>query len=172
MFQFIDFKNTAILVGGLPAWKVRNFPMEKEKKKPLVKGDFKVDYQIEKIKETKDILDSFEDTTVLIVDALSSARFCGTATEPRKKLKIGHIPNSVSLPYEEVLCNGRMKTDDELLNIFSSFKNNKEIIFTCGLGVTAAILALGAAIAMVQNVAVYLGSWIAWGSAEKLSISL
>ena len=65
-----------------------------------------------------------------------------------------------------------MKSKDELSKVFSDYKNNKEIIFTCGSGITAAILALGAAILKLENVAVYDGSWTAWGSTENLPISL
>jgi thiosulfate/3-mercaptopyruvate sulfurtransferase len=57
-----------------------------------------------------------------------------------------------------------MKSKEELHTIFKPFKNNKRVIFTCGSGITAAILALGAAILAIENVAVYDGSWTAWGS--------
>ena len=51
-------------------------------------------------------------------------------------------------------------------------QNKKEIIFTCGSGITAAILALGAAIVKIDNVAVYDGSWTEWASTKHLPISL
>jgi thiosulfate/3-mercaptopyruvate sulfurtransferase len=77
----------------------------------------------------------------------------------------------VSLPFGEVQQNGSMKSEQELLKIFGDYKNKKEVVFTCGSGITAAILALGAAISKVENVAVYDGSWTAWGSTEGLPIS-
>jgi thiosulfate/3-mercaptopyruvate sulfurtransferase len=172
MFQLMGFNNVAVLDGGLPEWKVNNFPIEKSVIQQQKKGNFRIDYQPKKLKSTTDVLYSIDNKSVAIVDARSRGRFYGTAPEPREDLKIGHIPNSVSLPFEDILQNGKMKPAEELLKIFSDFKNKKEIIFTCGSGITAAILALGAAIVKVENVAVYDGSWSAWGSTADLPISV
>ena len=172
MFQLMGFPNVAVLDGGLPEWKANNFPVEKPMIQKLKKGNFKVDYQPEKLKHTDDVLNSIANKGVVIVDARSSGRFYGTAPEPRDDLKSGHIPNSVNLPFVDVQQNGKMKSAEELLEIFGDFKNKKEIVFTCGSGITAAILALGAAIVKVKNVAVYDGSWTAWGSTQNLPVSL
>jgi thiosulfate/3-mercaptopyruvate sulfurtransferase len=172
MFQLMGFNNVAVLDGGLPEWKANNFPIENPVIQQQKIGNFRVDYQPEKLKYTKDVLYAIDNKSVLIVDARSRGRFYGTAPEPREDLKSGHIPSSVSLPFGEIQQNGKMKSKDELLKVFSNYKNNKEIIFTCGSGITAAILALGAAISKVENVAVYDGSWSAWGSTENLPVSV
>jgi thiosulfate/3-mercaptopyruvate sulfurtransferase len=167
MFQLMGFKNVAVLEGGLPAWREKEHPIEPPKKQSITKGDFKVKYQSEKLKFTEDILNSYKNKDVLIVDARSKGRFYGTEPEPRKDIRSGHIPNAVSLPYNEILSNGKMKSKEELQTVFKPFKNKKQIVFTCGSGITAAILALGAAISAIENVAVYDGSWTAWGSGIK-----
>jgi thiosulfate/3-mercaptopyruvate sulfurtransferase len=173
MFQLMGFTNIAVLDGGLPEWKASNFPIETPVVYQPKKGNFRADYQPEKLKYTKDVLYAIANKSVLILDARSSGRFYGTAPEPREDLKSGHIPSSVSLPFGEIQQNGKMKSKDELSKIFSdNNNNNKEIIFTCGSGITAAILALGAAIVKVENVAVYDGSWTAWASTENLPVSL
>lgn len=64
-----------------------------------------------------------------------------------------------------------MKSNVELMKFFSVFRNNKELIFTCGSGLNAAILALGATISKVENIAVYDGYWTAWGSTNNLPIA-
>jgi thiosulfate/3-mercaptopyruvate sulfurtransferase len=171
MFQLMGFKNVAVLDGGLPEWKANNFPIEKPAFHQPKNGNFKVNHQPKKLKKTIDVLYSIDNKSVLIVDARSSGRFYGTDPEPRKDLKSGHIPNSVNLPFVEVQENGKMKSATELLAVFSNFKNKKEIIFTCGSGITAAILVLGATIAKLENVAVYDGSWTEWASTEGLPIS-
>jgi thiosulfate/3-mercaptopyruvate sulfurtransferase len=172
MFQLMGFTNVAVLDGGLPEWKASSFPVERPVVYQLKKGDFRTHYQPQKLKYTKDVLNAIVNKSILIIDARSNGRFYGTAPEPREDLKSGHIPNSVSLPFGEIQQNGKMKSKEELSKVFSDYKNNKEIIFTCGSGITAAILALGAAISEVENVAVYDGSWTAWGSTDNLPIAL
>ena len=172
MFQLMGFKNIVVLNGGFPEWKLKGFPIEIPKLHQQKNGNFKVNYKPEKLKYTKDVLISIENKKVLIVDARSNGRFLGTAPEPRKDLKSGHIPNAISLPFEEVLLNGKMKTEPDLVKVFSRLKDKNEIIFTCGSGITAAILALGAAILNIKNVAVYDGSWTEWGSTDNLPIAL
>lgn len=170
MFQLMGFTNIAVLNGGLPTWRAKKFPVEIAKTNQLKKGDFEVNYKPEKIKYTQNILDSLENKDVLIIDARSKGRFYGTQPEPRKGLKSGHIPNSVNLPYEEILEDGKMKSIAELKHIFSSFKNKKQQIFTCGSGITASILILAATISNIKNCAVYDGSWTEWASTENLPI--
>ena len=172
MFQLMGFTNVAVLDGGLPEWKASSFPVERPVVYQLKKGDFRAHYQPQKLKYTKDVLNAIVNKSILIIDARSNGRFYGTAPEPREDLKSGHIPNSVSLPFGEIQQNGRMKSKDELSKVFCDYKKNKEIIFTCGSGITAAILALAAAILKLENIAVYDGSWTAWGSTENLPISL
>ena len=48
--------------------------------------------------------------------------------------------------------------------------DNQPIIFSCGSGTTASVLALGAAVANFNDTAVYDGSWTEWGSTENLPI--
>ena len=47
---------------------------------------------------------------------------------------------------------------------------NKKLIFSCGSGITACVLALGATIAGYEKLAVYDGSWTEWGSLQQLPI--
>ena len=172
MFQLMGFKNVVVLDGGLPAWKASGFPIESMRVNKLQRGNFKAIYQPRKLKYTADVFESIDNKEVLIADARPNGRYNGTTLEPRKDLKSGHIPSSINLPFIDIQNNGKMKTETELITIFNSFKNKKEIIFTCGSGVTAAILALGAAIVKLDNVAVYDGSWTEWASTKHLPISL
>ncbi len=173
MFQLMGFNNIAVLDGGFPEWKSKNYPIEKPKKNHPIKGNFKVNYHPEKIKFTKNILASIDDDTNLVVDARSKGRFYATDPEPRNEVKGGHIPNSVSLPYPEIVENGKLKSKEELKSIFKKINpKNKEMMFSCGTGITASVLALGAEILEIKKHSVYDGSWTEWGSTNNLPIEI
>ncbi|WP_088322899.1 sulfurtransferase [Polaribacter tangerinus] len=171
MFQLMGFDNVAVLDGGLPAWKTKNFPVQKPQKAVYFMGDFKVNYKASKLKSTQQVLNAISKSSFLIADARSSERFYAKVPEPRADLKRGHIPNSVNIPYTTVLNSGRLKPKNELVKIFENYKNKEVIIFTCGSGITASILALAAAVAGIKNYAIYDGSWTAWGSSNNLPIA-
>lgn len=171
MFQLMGFTNIAVLDGGLSAWNSKNYPTEKPINHQPKKGDFIATYQSERIKCTADVLLSIESDSFLIADARSKGRFLGTEPEPRNDVKGGRIPNSVSLPYSEIVENDLMKSEEDLIRVFNKINpKNKDFIFSCGSGITASVLALGADIAGINNHSVYDGSWTEWGSTEGLPI--
>ena len=171
LFQLMGFKNIAVLDGGLPEWKSKRFSIESSKNNKKGKGNFKSNFKPEKLKLTNDVLSSIEDKSILVVDARSRGRFNATDPEPRKDLKGGRIPNSINLPFNEVLEDGKIKSKDKLKEIFNRIEvNKKELIFSCGSGITASILALAAEISNKQKHSVYDGSWTEWASTEGLVI--
>jgi len=173
MFQLMGFTNIAVLDGGLPAWKAKNYPIQNPKELSTKKGDFIASYQSIKIKTTADVLLAIGNPSILTADARSKARFWGTAPEPRKEVRSGHIPHAVSLPYTTLLEQGEMKAEEDLKTIFFEVNpTKKELIFSCGTGITACILALGASLSGIDNYAVYDDSWTAWGSTPDLPISI
>lgn len=171
MFQLMGFTNIAVLDGGFPAWKSKDYPVEQKHLINLNKGDFKSFYQPDKIKFTKDVLENIKNKGSIVVDARSKGRFYATEPEPRNDIRGGHIPSSVSLPYSEILDHQYLKSYEDLKTIYQDLnKLNKPIIFSCGSGITASVLALGAEIAGVKKYAVYDGSWTEWGSTNHLPI--
>jgi len=117
------------------------------------------------------VLSAVEDDNTAIVDARSSDRFMGLVDEPREGVRAGHIPSSKNVHYASLQIDGKMLDKKELQSIFNNdYKSKDEIIFSCGSGITACILALGADIAGVENLSVYDGSWTEWGSMHELSI--
>jgi thiosulfate/3-mercaptopyruvate sulfurtransferase len=78
---------------------------------------------------------------------------------------MGTIPNSVNLPFEDLLADNQLLTNQEIEAKFQALaKKEDPIIFSCGSGITACVLALGATISGYENMAVYDGSWTEWGS--------
>jgi thiosulfate/3-mercaptopyruvate sulfurtransferase len=96
-----------------------------------------------------------------ILDARSAGRFSGAAPEPRPGLSSGHMPGAISIPFTELVDNGRLRSGDELRQIFAKKGVDREqpITTTCGSGVTAAVIALGLEIAGTKQVSLYYGSW-------------
>ena len=101
-----------------------------------------------------------------MVDARSRGRFAGTEPEFRPGLRGGHIPGSVSLPYNELFSG-----DDSMLpaeQVAAAFARagvepTRPVITPCGSGVSAAVLALGLYRLGRRDVEVYDGSWTEWG---------
>lgn len=170
MFTTFGFTNIAVLDGGFPAWKQAGFIIEKPKSRELKKGTFESDYQPEKIRFTEDVVTSIQED-VCIVDARSQGRFLGLESEPRKEIRSGHIPSSKNLPFSVLQEGGKMKSSSKLRSVFEKINpSNKELIFSCGSGITACILALGAELSENKNYSVYDGSWTEWGSRSNLPI--
>ncbi|XRE41913.1 3-mercaptopyruvate sulfurtransferase [Tenacibaculum discolor] len=171
LFKVFGFENIAVLNGGLPAWKDAGYKVESKKERELLTGNFKANLSKDKISVTEEVLKASHDDNKVILDARSKGRFYATEPEPRKDLRGGHIPNSKSLPYAELQLEGKMKSKEELQKIFSDMNpNEEEMIFSCGSGITACILALGAEESGSTNYSVYDGSWTEWASRLELPI--
>ncbi|MGG8494895.1 sulfurtransferase [Tenacibaculum sp. TC6] len=171
LFKTFGFDNIAVLNGGLPAWIHEGYATETPQNSIRAKGDFKAEYHPENVKFTGDILDAIDANNTCILDARSKGRFEATQPEPRADLQGGHIPTSKNLPFTELQVSGKMKKATELHTIFTQ-QNTSELplIFTCGSGITACILALGAELAGIKNYSVYDGSWTEWASTPGLPI--
>jgi thiosulfate/3-mercaptopyruvate sulfurtransferase len=74
------------------------------------------------------------------------------------------MPGAYNLPYARLLEGGHLKDAAEIREIFAAtVKPDRNLIFTCGSGVTACILALAATTAGYAGFTVYDGSWSEWG---------
>ncbi|WP_299547579.1 sulfurtransferase [Seonamhaeicola sp.] len=168
LFKAFGYDNVAVLDGGFPEWLQAGYPTEPMTAYQGDKGNFKADIQQEYMRFYEDLKEASKAKTHAIVDARSGERFHGKVPEPRAGLRSGNIPNSVNLPYTELLENGLLKHEGDLQVIFSNTLTTKSdpVIFSCGSGITACILALGAEISGYNNIAVYDGSWTEWGTLD------
>lgn len=171
LFKSFGHSNVAVLDGGLPAWQSENLALENPKPYTGPSGNFKAQYQNGSIKSFNEVLATLTTGHIKILDARSQERFRGSIPEPREGLRSGHIPNSKNLPYSELLNDGKMVSKDALIEKFKDYQN-KELIFSCGSGITACILALGAEAAGLKSLSVYDGSWTEWGSRHELPIEV
>tara|TARA_B100000809_G_scaffold58333_1_gene54772 strand:+ start:3681 stop:4493 length:813 start_codon:yes stop_codon:yes gene_type:complete len=168
MFKTMGHQNVFVLNGGLPNWIENDYPTEEIKAQQYESGNFKAHLNSESIKDFNFIKANLNNSNQIIIDARSSGRFNGTAPEPRKGLKSGSIPNSVNIPFGDVLKNGKFKSKEELEAIFSEINTeDKELIYSCGSGLTACIILLAGKLVLPNSTSVYDGSWTEWAQIEK-----
>jgi len=171
VFRVMGHKNVAVLDGGFPAWKNSNLPMEPYLDHKGKAGNFVAKFQKHLLTNANDVLQSLDNNENTILDARSEGRFNGTAPEPRTYLKGGHIPRSQNLPIAKIIENGAMSSKEELIKIYQSLNvMNKKLVLTCGSGVTACVIALGAEIAGHHDKTVYDGSWTEWGDGDNFPV--
>ena len=170
-FNFIyyghDPKLIKVLNGGLGKWL-------KEKKKVtdqisnIDKSNYKSNERKDLVKNKKAINQNIEEKTFTLIDARSRERFEGRVPEPRKGLRSGCIKNSFCIPFNNCLNDDKtFKNKNELQKIFKKSLENLEqenIVFSCGSGVTACVLALAYSLINDKYLpCIYDGSWAEYG---------
>jgi len=165
LFKAFGFHNVAVLNGGLPAWKTAGFEVLNNYESVKSIGDFQAEKPQNHMVFFDDMQQNVQLNQRLVVDARSELRFKSLVREPRVGLRRGTIPSSVNIPYESLLDSGIMKSESELRTIFSKIaKPHDALTFSCGSGITACVLALGAELAGYHDLVIYDGSWTEWGS--------
>ncbi len=169
LFKAFGFNNVSVLNGGFPTWKCAGLKTETVKPYSGDLGNFEANLHPEFMTFFNDVKTASKEKTHKIIDARSANRFNCLVDEPRIGLRSGTIPNSKNIPFKNILDEeGLLKPKDALKTIFSEVINeNDDVIFSCGSGITACVLALGAEISGYKNISVYDGSWTEWGSLVK-----
>ena len=170
-FNFIYFghdpKLIHVLNGGLKKW-------IKEKRKITndlteIKISNYKSFEKKKLVKNKQLIDeNINIQKFKVIDARSKERFEGKVSEPRKGLRSGNIKNSFCIPFNLCLNEDKtFKNKEELKNIFQTCLKNineKNIVFSCGSGVTACVLALAYSLINDKyHPCIYDGSWAEYG---------
>ena len=168
MFKAMGQAAVCVLDGGLPAWRAAGKPVESGPEAPAVQGDFVARPEPLWIRDADAVSAALKGAET-VVDARSGARFEGTQAEPRPGLRSGHMPGARNLPFGRLIENGHYRDPGSIRAAYRAAGVGlaAPIIATCGSGVTAAVLALGAQIAGLGAVAVYDGSWSEWGQETR-----
>ena len=162
-------KYVSVLDGGLGKWKKERKPTSKEKVN-FKETKYEAVENRNMVKNKSEIDLNIKTNEFLVLDARSEERFFGKVSDPRKYVRSGSIPNSHCLPFTNVIRSDKtFRNIDEIKQIFNQINpdNNKMLVFSCGSGVSACILAL--AYSLVDNKyvpTIYDGSWAEYGKIE------
>ena len=169
-YNFIYFGHNPNLIkvldGGLKKWVNEKKPTTNDIVN-IEPSHYSANEKIELVKNKAQINENILTKEFLVIDARSKERFEGVVPEPRKGLRSGSINNSYCLPFSELINVDHTFIDKEkIFQKFSSIKSSldKNIVFTCGSGVTASVLALAySLIDNKYNPVIYDGSWSEYG---------
>lgn len=172
MFRTMGHGEVYVLDGGLPEWQKAGMETEPyNESHHFYRGDFVAHYKSGLIKDYRDVSAALNDNNQVVMDARSEDRFFGRVPEPREGLRLGHMPNAVNIPFDSIQHDTKMMSEGELKKIFDPVASeDQQLIFSCGSGVTACVLALGATLAGYKNISVYDGSWSEWGLPSDLPV--
>jgi len=167
MFRAMGHDNVAVLNGGLPAWRQAGHAVESGDAPTVAEGNFCAIERLLSFRDSSDVQAALESVDTLVLDARSAERFNAEVDEPREGLRRGHMPGALNLPFAGLLQQDMYLSDPATLKKafeqLGVMDTDQRMIFTCGSGVTACVLALAADLAGFTDLSVYDGSWTEWG---------
>jgi thiosulfate/3-mercaptopyruvate sulfurtransferase len=156
-----------ILNGGLKKWIGENREIDNELPK-ITKSNYKAKEFKNLVKNKNQINENIIKKEFSLIDARSIERFNGEVKEPRAGLRSGNIENSTCIPFNYLINSDKtFKSVQEIKEIFNKNLRNlssNNVVFSCGSGVTACVLALAYSLINDNYLPViYDGSWSEYG---------
>ena len=158
MIDALGHRSVYILEGGYKAWLESGYPVSSEEPE-IEGGTFKAHDHFTGTVTMEEVKNHHPKDTV-VIDSRSYERYLGQE-EPLYK-KAGHIPGAHNYFWADVMEGGKFKGEASLKEHFAPLSDKKEIVVSCGSGVSAcpnimALKSLG-----FNNVKLYPGSFSDW----------
>lgn len=161
--------NVTILRTDYPSWETLGLPLAK-KPTILESSTFVSRIQPERIATSFQTLLATHNPSVTIVDVRELHEYRGEASRSRR---YGHIPTAISIDWHDMSTQegdiNRLKSVEELRDLFGVIDSNDSVITYCQQGHEAA-LAYFALSRMGHEVRLYDGSWHEWGNSSNLPV--
>uniref|UniRef100_A0A8C5KXD6 Sulfurtransferase n=1 Tax=Jaculus jaculus TaxID=51337 RepID=A0A8C5KXD6_JACJA len=164
MFRVFGHSTVSLLDGGLRHWLREKLPISSGHSHPEP-AQFRAQLDPSFIKTFEDMKENLKSRSFQVVDARAAGRFQGLEPEPRDGIEPGHIPGAMNIPFTEFLTKeGLEKSPEEVRRLFQEKEVDlsQPLVATCGSGVTACHVALGAYLCGKPDVPIYDGSWVEW----------
>ena len=171
LMRLAGHEKISVLDGGMDAWLASGLPIA-SKADDIVATVYPVVFNNQMLvteSELKALLKHQNDT--VLIDARAGERYRGEV-EPLDK-KAGHIPGAINRPYAGNLDNGLFKSPEQLRVEFGPLvQGRKNILLSCGSGVTACHNALALSQAGIDGWRLFAPSWSGWVADDSNPVAI
>jgi thiosulfate/3-mercaptopyruvate sulfurtransferase len=173
LFRVFGYDKVSMLDGGFAKWTKEKHPTEMSPVRPEP-ASFSASFNPALVRSIEQMKDNVETGKEQVIDARGPAKFEGTQEDVFPFKKLGHIPNSVNVPWADLIHpeTGTFVDKDAIAARFSAagIDLQRPIVTTCASGITSCVVALGLYMLGHKDAAVYDGSWAEWGLAEDTPV--
>lgn len=162
-------KRVAVLDGGLKAWKEAGFGVSAEPA-TYEPAKWTSTALTHRFVDKGDVVDAMDNAGICTVNALPTEVYTGASKHHYGRR--GHIPNSINLPYENLLEDEKFRSPEIIRQALADkgLLDDRPVIAYCGGGISATIDAFSCLMVGKEDVAVYDGSMGEWASDTSLPL--